>query len=354
MPRLSFIQESDIMKRQPRTRLSLENLGSRWVPASATFSSGVLTITNSSLTPASGAVTITQTASNTFTLTGGASGTFKGVTLINYSGSNGVDNVTLNLGAFTYGGAAIFNTNGGNDIVTVNGGAGTAMQGNLTALTGLGNDTVNLANTAPLTVQGIVQVSDTYGTNTLNIATSDLAAGSDVTVTGFATVTQGAGKIDVARDLSINSSTTSTVNTISLAGGAVTVGRNMTVQTATGDDTILLGTNTAGGAIQVNGRLSVYSGAGNDLMNIAGGRGGFVLLTVDSGAGNDTVNLFGVENATWQVNLNLGDGDDTLNLVDGLATESLITGTVRGGAGTNVKTQGATWQQISPYYEDGF
>jgi len=137
-------------------------LGSRNV----SFSSGVLTITNNTL--AATTINITQTASNKFTLTGNASGNFTGVTYINYTGSNGNDTVLLDLGGFTYGGQALFNTNGGADNVTIRNGT---MQGNLNVLTGLGDDTVSLAlGAGDLTLQGNVQISDTYGTNSLSMA----------------------------------------------------------------------------------------------------------------------------------------------------------------------------------------
>jgi len=345
------------MKRQPRTALSLERLEDRWVPASTSFSAGILTITNTSL--AAQTVTITQTASNTFTLSGNASGTFSGVTLINYKGSNGVDSVTLDLGGLVYGGGLIANTQAGNDDVVVTNGT---MQGSLTALTGLGNDTVSLAlgGAAGLTVQSNVNITDLYGTNRLELAQNgDVVVNSDLSVTGFATVAQtGSNGINVDGSFTINNSITGTDNTITLNGSAgtdaVIVRKNFTVTTGTGNDSITLGANATANALEVDGRLSVTTGAGNDTVTINGGGGGFVLLSMDTGAGNDSVSLVNSSDATWSVSIQLGDGNDTIALNNGTGTAAFVTGTINGGAGVNIKTQGTQWTQTSPYSESGF
>jgi len=339
------------MKRKKTTQLSLEILEERWVPASASQNGTTLQITNSSLTPAT--VVITQTAPNSFTVSGSAAGNFSGITLINYSGSNGVDNVTLNLNSLTYGGSAIFNTGGGNDVVTVTNGT---MQGQLSVFGGLGNDTVNLASTGPLTVQSPVSITDTSGTNTLGLASGGaLVVNNDFSETGFANVTQGANPISVDGSFAINNGITTTANSINLAG-TITVGKNFTLNTATSDDQVTLGANSAGGALEVDGRLSLGLGAGNDSVTINGGRGGFVTLNLDAGAGNDSVTLVDAAPATWQVNIQLGDGNDTINIQNGAAgSPSFITGSVNGGNGVNsLATFGSDWTIIPPWNETGF
>src|SRR5262245_1117615 len=102
------------MKRKVSTQLAVEWLEDRWVPASVSYSAGVLSIT----TAFAENVTITQTANNTFTVspfTGGKPGPYVGVNTINVTGSNGADSITIDLGSdtLTYQGKIIVNAGNG-------------------------------------------------------------------------------------------------------------------------------------------------------------------------------------------------------------------------------------------------
>jgi CheY-like chemotaxis protein len=179
------------MKRQNRASLALERLEERRVPATIYFSKGGLFISNPTINAGSTSLTISQVATNRFTVTDGASfnGTFSGVNHIDYTGTNFKDEVNFDLNRFKCGGSALFKTGNGDDRLDVRA-AGGSLGGNLTALTGLGNDTVDLhfSGAGAIMIGGSFSVSDTDGSYTLLTSHSNAVS----SLTQFGTVTSEA------------------------------------------------------------------------------------------------------------------------------------------------------------------
>jgi len=242
------------MKRKRRTFLGIEQLEDRSVPATISFTNGNLFISN----PTPGGtgltnLTVTQSAANTFDVSdnGKVIGTFKGVSLLSITGSNGADSITVNLKTFTYTGNLQINSGNGNDSVAV---IGTQMNGNATLLTGAGNDTFTVSGN----VGGILQILSTFGDDSATVSSPNI--GGDVTLQFIKAITLSGGKIGgnvTVSDSQINNGVPFTVSS------ALTIGKALNVTTGAGADNFAFT-----GSATVNGPTTVNAGAGNDSLGL--------------------------------------------------------------------------------------
>jgi hypothetical protein len=300
------------MKPKRRIRPSLELLEDRWVPTTVLYVAGNLIITN--LT-GNVTATLTQTAANTFkvAVTGlGSTPSFSGVSNIIYNGSNGTDNVTVDLAGRTYTGSLFINSGNGNDSVIL-GGAGGGILGGVNVLTGPGHDLValNSAGTGPVTFGGTIQVTSTGGNDSVALGNpgGPTTVGGDVSLTGVNTVNLGRSHADVLGGNVTVQSPSATLPVGVTLGNGLTINKSLTVNTGAGADTVTVNNAT------ILGNLALSLGEGNNSFNLQGGGvtiGGNTNLT--AGNGNNTV--FIGTGFTTQGNLNatLGDGNNNLQM----------------------------------------
>ncbi len=119
---------------------------------------------------------------------------------------------------------------------------------------------------------------------------------------------------------------------------AASVAGNLTVTGGGGDDTVVVvGT--------VGGNLSFGLGNGNDSVTAFSAPGG--QLRWAGGDGNDVLTLAPPAAGTaWNVNVLFGSGADSFTLA---GAGGFVSGSVNGGGGSNVFTQGAGWTIVSPW-----
>jgi hypothetical protein len=325
------------------TRLSLEQLEERAVPATVRLIGGSLFVSNPLITSGADSITLTATGNNQFKVQDGtvSLGTYTVGGNIYIFGSNAKDTITVNLAGHTFTGNVLVNSGNANDTVTVTGtGGGNVIAGNVTFLHGNGNASINL-NSMPdstMTVGGSVVAVNTsigglnnfqlgnHGTGSDTI-TSTVVGGS-VTLTNFAdnganaAVHIGAGQRDViGGSLTISSLTSNNVSVflgapVSPPPGSpdfvdrvgVTVGGNFSLYAGNGNDTVtFLGSNRITPSINlgttINGDTNVHFGDGNDYFNVAGNS------TIDNG-GQQTV-------FEGNVLFQAGNGNDSFNLAGG-------------------------------------
>jgi hypothetical protein len=344
------------MKLKRRTRLIVEQLEQRCVPAAVKFTSGSL-----SITPSAGEIaldlTVTETAANAFSVTDGTSslGTFTGVSNINVTGGNGSDSVTLNLNGLSLTGSFSANTGNGNDTIDITNNSGTAgsIGGNVTILSGLGNDSVSLSSHSAgvLRVGGSVHVSDAAGNDsfTFGNGSASTTVGGNLSIQGTNNIQIDQGSNDlVSGNITINQGTHG--GHLSLQQGLIsgtevlTVGRNFNISSnQLSADVFLRGMNLGG-----NLTLNLGNGVGPDVA--FGQPGNFFGLSSSpssttvingnlkytSGSGNDTLDLgSGVVNGN--VGITVGDGNVNISL-ETFTTQTIIGGnlTINAGNGNDL------------------
>ncbi len=328
-----------------RVFLALEQLEQRWLPSTNHFVNGVL-----SISAPLGSLTLTQTASNTFTVVdsgaGASSPSYSGVSNILIDSGNGTHNTTINLGsggvAFTYAGSLTINQHNGNDAVTINGtdpinvGGTGSILGNTTILTGTGNDTVALGptNTNNLTFGGNLTLVNSSGVESVSLAGNEnIVVGGNLTVTSAATIVQGGGLLNVGGTATFQDGALASGTSLLLQPGFSA--KNLYVTGGQGADSVNLT------AIGVNGTTAISLGQGNDTTQITGNtfNGSF---SYTSGADADSVLVYGTAfNGTTR--FNLGGGNDTLNLGNTPTTTSFVNGnlSITHGSGNASITVGA-------------
>jgi hypothetical protein len=346
-----------------RTRLYVEPLEDRWVPATVRLSGGYLLISPST---GEAALTLTakQTAANTFSVKDGASslGTFGPVSNLYITGGNGADSVTIDLNGLAYTGNILANTGNGNDTIDVTNGSGTAASvgGNVTLLPGLGNDSVSLssASAGVLRVGGTVLVQDTQGNDsfTFGNGSASTTVGGDLTITGTnniqidqgsndavggnITVTQGThgghlslqqGLISGSELLTVGGSFNISSNQLSadvfLRGMNLAKDLNVTLGSGIGPDVAFgqtgnfLGLSSSPSTVTtINGNFNYTSvGAGNDSLDLGSGVvNGNAAITV--GDGNDNISLETFTSQTiigGNLTINAGNGNDLIGPLAG-------------------------------------
>jgi hypothetical protein len=285
--------------------------------ADPTLAGNTLIIQNATVVKGATSTTIRQTAANTFTVFDGAAnlGTFASVGSIVYVGTDANDAVNLDLNGLTYTGNFFADTGNGDDTVVImsTGGAG-AITGNVTLTTGAGNDTVNLNATGTTAVRfgGSVEVADVLGRNTLALgnAVATTIIGGDLSVVGFTTVTLGVpgATTSVGGSASFQMGLLGFPVALTAANG-FSVGKDFSVQTGLGADTVTLDSITVFGLTQLN------LGDGNDAASVNGTASFNGNFSLTEGGGNDsfTVSSAGVTFA-GDLAISEGDGNEVLNL----------------------------------------
>jgi hypothetical protein len=313
------------MKQKRRTRLAVEQLEQRWVPANVKCVGSPVTMY---ISPSAGEsalnVVVKQTAANMFSVTDGGKndGGCSGVSNILITGGNGADTITIDLNGKVYTGSLTASTGNGADTVTIMSSAvGGAIRGDVTLLGGPGNHVVNLATGANgVAFGGSVQATDTVAgaANTFNLGaaanTSASTIGKNLNITGFNTVSLGGAAGDtVDGSVTVNDGLVSLGAKITL-NDKLTINQNLSVTTGAGNDTIAWGSDTVTGNVQIN------TGAGNDSVSETTGKTAFVggNLSVTYGSGNDSFAVLGGSGTVLTVGGNLslsfGDGNDTIAL----------------------------------------
>jgi hypothetical protein len=301
-----------IWSKKRRALLALEELETRWVPATLHFVNGTLSITNLVSTGAPGLQIIQSPATaNTFTVTDGAGAsslTFTGVSNILVDAGNAQRDVTFESSGKFYTGNLTINAHNGNDSITLNNTSTTTggIQGNTLIITGTGTDTVAIGpNTSNnLNFGGNLTLANALGVVSVSLAGNEnTTVGGNLTITSAATVAQGGGVLTVLGSTSIQDAA---LPSSKILLGAVFNTRNLYIAGGQGADsvTVLIAA--------VNGTTAISLGQGNDTCQIEGSlfNGPFRFT---SGAGSDSVLVFGdaINGAT---SFNLGGGNDTLNL----------------------------------------
>jgi hypothetical protein len=320
-----------IMRSRLRANLGLELLEDRLVPANVTFVNGTLLISASQGELAL-ALTVQQTAVNTFQVTDHATlmATFGGVSDLRITGGNGANSVAVDTNGLVYAGIVYVSTGGGNDTVTVNGGASTGG-----------------------TFAGSVSLTDAGGNNTVTIggAGGVTHVAGNLNVRGFNNVQWVNGSNDIYGG-SVSFSAGTNANPLLLNEGVVagseiaTVGGNVLINGGASGSTVFLRGMTVGGnmiASMAGSALAANEFAVSSSASSVTTVNGTLIYTAGTGLG-DTVDLrSGVQNGN--VLLNLQGTTENVLLASFGATPTVIGGnlTVIAGNG-NVTITGNTSQ----------
>jgi hypothetical protein len=319
------------MRKRFVPRLCLESLEDRWTPATIKFTNGVLQISQQT-----GALTVTQTASNTFQVKDGPSGnpvTISGVSSLQITGTNGSDSVMVDLGTFTYSGSMLLNMGDGNDTVDLRASGGNG-RGNVTILPGLGDDSVSIdsAGTGALTLGGTLQVTDTTGNDSITFANSSapLTIQGDVSLSGIATVNLNGDQPQKYLgnfSASLGAKTSQPMFFMQdypavigqgFQGALITIGKSLTVTGGSNNDVLDIGQMTIGGNLTASMGTSLPSvGFGDNFYAIADHQSGVTTVVGNtnlSGAGG-SVDHLDLANGVYEgdVNITVGSGIATNN-----------------------------------------
>ncbi len=334
------------MTRGPRAVLLMESLEDRWVPATVRGIGGNLFISNPTLVGGTSNVAITQIAPHSFQVVDASkSVTVTGITNIVYTGSNGADNVSLDLNGLVYGGSFVANMLKGDDGVSIlSSSDGGVLLGNVTILTGAGNDSIAINNSGggSLTIGGNLQVVSSLGTDSFSMSGANATTvGGNLQLTGVANVQVGlSGAVAINGSLMIQNDFLTTPSNIAVGGGstvgATTIGKNVSIHTGNGADGITLGSVDLNGQ---GGSTQVCTGGGDDSMTFSPGSAGATVhgnFSLTEGNGSD---LFDVDSGSsspvsFQGNTSviLGNGDDTVTTSDtGFSTGGNLSVTLGNG-----------------------
>ncbi len=329
------------MKRQRRQLLDLEHLESRWVPANIKFLGGTLSITPSAGESALNLVVKqSATTANSMTVTdfGKAQGVFNSVRNVSITGGNGADSIAFDVNGNTYtGNLTITSSNGpafgsafddveiGNSSTTAGG-----IGGNVTILLGNGDGLAFVGAAGQTTIGGSVLLSNPssrgaafIGNNPADIGdlfpggpSGITRIGRDLTITGFILVDLGDDLSDtVGGNLTVTNSSPAISTQVNLNDN-LTIGRNVNISQANGDDLVALG------QITINGTTSVYLGNGFDEVDL--GIPSSVLgtsavfngnVSVNTGSGDDTIDMGPLVTIAGNLKINSGSGDNDIAVV---------------------------------------
>lgn len=248
--------------RRTGKRLGLEVLESRSVPATFSVVGGNLTISRQA-----GPLTVTATTPGEFTIADGSNVVnVSGVNgRISITGTNGADQITLNLSDQTLSGMVAINSGNGNDNVTLNAAAtGGLIAGGLNVQLGLGDDRLETANGSGVQISGHTTLDGGLGRDRVFFGGAPFTRfGGNLTITN---VNDLGANLPASVDGNVNVSATDGVaNSWRLA---VTVGGNVTYTSGNGNDTVYLsGLNAL--TSSVTGNVTMNLGAGNDQAGVA-------------------------------------------------------------------------------------
>ncbi len=347
------------MRLPRRPRLSLERLEARACPSvTLSFVSGTLNVTG----VPNGVFTISETGTNTFKVTDGATNlpTFMGVSNISIRLSHRPDDLNVQLNASGLSGNLYMDLGTGDTVgppnsINVSGGR---IGGSLTILRGNGNETYDLGfNSAgapdPLHVGGSVSVAaitsagvgfatprDTLfleqgssiglDLNTTNVdsvllapsdgvlANSSVGRNVSISNTQEHTTTLAVLFGTIGQSATVNGPSTGIFVQVGDAAtpGSGTIGRNLSVGTLGGDSAVGL----APGSV-VGGTATITTGGGDDLIELAGQVNGNT--TISSGDGDDLISLDSSAAVFGTLQINGGNGDNLL-FVDGSVSGDLV------------------------------
>jgi len=340
-----------IVKRQTKRRafLALEELESRWVPATIHFGNGTLSITNLVSTGAPGpttTLTILQSAAtaNTFSVfdgTGASTFTFAGVSNVLVDTGNGRHNVTFDSNGSVYTGNLTINAHNGNDLILVVNSAGSGgILGSTTVLTSTGNDTIAIGNfggTAMTFGGNVVGVNGslTQIGNLVKVGTTSILGSLSITDAQQILLTEDLAQVRGGTSLQDGGIGASTIH----ISGPTTFGKFLNI---TGGATSSAPLNLAGfSGITVNGSTNITQGTGNDTFSIANAstfNGNFNYTEL--GSGSDSVSIVTGQTFDGNASFNLGNGTDTFTMA---GTTSTINGnlSIQAGNGNDSITTGA-------------
>jgi hypothetical protein len=362
--------------RSKGTRLGVERLEDRWLPANVRDVAGILLVTNPQgpLT-----VTVSANAGQVIVADSSGTGTFGNVgALVSITGTNGADSITFQGGA-GFRGNVIINSLSGDDTINVSGPIG----GNLTLLSGMGNTTTNLSSTiggaltyhhgsgpntlhvvgattvskgaslsglgslvrsAPFTVNGSFAISGNPNTGTPLLGTDV----GNLTVNGSLYLTGGrspssftvTGLLQITGNLGINFilSRSGLLDLHAVKPDSFIQG-DLVYSGGAGSDTVLLGANLAVGGdalLSLGSGAATYTSSAGDLIE------GSLYLTV--GNFNNKINMGG--DITGDASLTVGNGNNTITVNNAPAGQFYFFG----GNGTNTITLGTTAEQTFEVY----
>jgi hypothetical protein len=309
---------------QWKTRLGLESLEDRTVPATLRLLSGSLYISNPSTTGGSTNITLQAVANNKFDVfdNGTKVATVSVGGNIFYTGTNLNDTLTVNLQGNTFTGNLQATMSNGDDTVDIFS-TGGALLGTTNVQTGLGNDTVNLnRNGAAMTFGGGIQVTDQAGLDTVNLGNAGAVTKfqSSVQLTGVNTVSAGAGQADtVGGELTITALTTDVTALNATFADNFTVNGRTTVRGGNAADTVNVGLNT------FNGIAQFLLGNGADQLNFnSAGLTFNSNLDVDMGEGANSVVMSNAFTVGGSMTLRSGSGDFSVDDFNGTINGNLL------------------------------
>ena len=291
-----------MIKRRGLLRPNLEVLEDRTVPATYRLVAGTLFISNQT-----GILTLTATGGTSVTAQDGAGPllTFTGIGNINITGTNLANQVKFDT-TTTFNGNFFFNGGNGNDSVTI---AGGKMLGNVTFQGGLGDDFAQF-NADGNTIGGNALFVDQAGNDKLDISGTVLGS---VTANGANLITVGG--TGAAAGIGGNATFTNTgdgfaVSFKTINAPAVNFGKDLTVTTGSGADSVTFGT---AGTATVGGRATFNLGEGANTFTTVATASFNGNFSLSGGAAVDTVTIDATSVFNGNFTTNLGDGDNVYN-----------------------------------------
>ncbi len=343
---------------QRRVLLALEELESRWVPATIHFVNGTLSITNLvSVAPA--VLNVQQTAiPNTFQVwdgTGSSTLTFTGVSNVLVDSGNANHNVLFNTNGAVYTGSLTINAHNGNDSINVtNNAVGSGILGNTTVLTATGNDSVSIGDSGngQMIFGGNVVVAKGSGTDLVQIGKSFTSIRGSLSITGGDSITLSSVLAQGGTSLQDGGIGTSSMTIV----GPAIFGKYLNITGgASGSDFLTIDDAPF---IVVNGNTNITLGAGNDTFIVdvdTTFNGNFNY--VELGSGSDSVNvmspLVGTTKFNGNASFNLGNGTDTFTLAAGTTTISGNLSIQAGSGNDNITTGAAVFGNLSMQLGNG-
>jgi hypothetical protein len=293
------------------SKVNIESLENRVVPANVVFNSGILTISSqvgtlvTSTTSTNAEVSVVDNATNQ---------TYNGVTAINIVGTSSADTICFRADLSSFAGSLTISSKNGDDVIDLSG----RVTSNVSVDTNSGNDTITFTNNN-FDVFGNFKFLAGSGSNTFDMNGRNFSVNNgNVTISDITFFSMGSGsEFNIGGNVQISTNTGFDVNFDGFLFGCS--GDVIFTSNGSSDDSITLSNATY---CIIEQDLSINLGSGDNTVQwLTSGilseiYGSFTYI---GGSHEDSFELGGDEFIAGHVSIDLGDGDNTFT--DALYTQ---------------------------------